>query len=264
MLSHKDGCYGWRGRCPAFWGPRPGIGMIDPCSALSQTRAPKVRGHTSPGHRPGFWGTTRFLRAVGPIYALQHVAIAVLCPHPPRFQHQGPCARPGFFGGACTQRPYTLGMAVTVQGSKHVLVGEKELSYGPGQSLLTTIDLPVSYHITRATVTEPYLGIMLKFDISLITQVASKIEGIQQRKIAGFEPIWVQRLDAPVLDALYRLLSLWDEPALISPLAPLIQPEIIVRLLSGPHAPHLWQMVNAMGNHTTDRQSRDMDQATLR
>src|SRR5215813_5439248 len=32
--------------------------------------------------------------------------------------------------------------ALTVQGSKHVLLGDKDLSYGPGQSLLTTMDLP--------------------------------------------------------------------------------------------------------------------------
>lgn len=142
---------------------------------------------------------------------------------------------------------YTLGMAVTVQGSKHVLLGEKELSYGPGQSLLTTIDLPVSYHITRATVSEPYLGIMLKFDMSLITQIASKIEEVRPGKIGVFEPIWIQRLDAPLLDALHRLLLLLDEPALIPQLAPLIQQEIVVRLLSGPHASHLWHLVSATG-----------------
>lgn len=142
---------------------------------------------------------------------------------------------------------YTLGMAVTLQGSKHVLLGEKELSYGPGQSLLTTIDLPVSYHITRATAAEPYLGIMLKFDMNLLTQVASKIEGVRLGKTAVSEPIRIQRLDAPVLDALYRLLSLLDEPALISQLAPLIQQEIVLRLLTGPHASHLWHLVNASG-----------------
>jgi AraC-like DNA-binding protein len=142
---------------------------------------------------------------------------------------------------------YTLGMAVTLQGSKHVLLGEKELSYGPGQSLLTTIDLPVSYHITRATAAEPYLGIMLKFDMSLLTQVASKIDGVGRGKTAVSEPIRIQRLDAPVLDALYRLLSLLDEPALISQLAPLIQQEIVLRLLTGPHASHLWHLVNATG-----------------
>jgi transcriptional regulator GlxA family with amidase domain len=88
---------------------------------------------------------------------------------------------------------------------------------------------------------------MLKFDMSLIAQVASRIEGIQSGKTEIFEPIWIQRLDAPVLDALYRLLRLLDEPVLIPQLAPLIQREIIVRLLSGPHAPHLWQMVSAAG-----------------
>jgi hypothetical protein len=74
---------------------------------------------------------------------------------------------------------YTLGMALTVQGSKHVLLGEKDLLYGSGQSLLTTIHLPVSYHVTRATATDPYLGMMLKFDRILITQVASKIEAVR-------------------------------------------------------------------------------------
>ena len=69
---------------------------------------------------------------------------------------------------------YTLGIALTVQENKHVLLGDKDLSYGPGQSLLTTVDLPVSYHITRATATESYLGIMLKFDRNLITQARPK------------------------------------------------------------------------------------------
>jgi hypothetical protein len=50
---------------------------------------------------------------------------------------------------------YTLGMSITLQGSKHVLIGDKQLSYGPGQSMLATIDLPISYHITRATAAEP-------------------------------------------------------------------------------------------------------------
>src|SRR5262249_58030458 len=95
---------------------------------------------------------------------------------------------------------YTLGMALTVQGSKHVLLGDAELSYGPGQSLLTAIDLPVSYHITRATAAEPYLGVMLKFDQSLLIQIASVLEKPRESK-AAFEPISLQRLDAPVLDA---------------------------------------------------------------
>jgi transcriptional regulator GlxA family with amidase domain len=50
-----------------------------------------------------------------------------------------------------------------------------------------------------------------------------------------------------VLDAFHRLVSLLDEPRLIPQLAPLIQQEIAVRLLTGSHAPHLWNLINAAG-----------------
>ena len=141
---------------------------------------------------------------------------------------------------------YTLGMSITLQGSKHVLIGDKQLSYGPGQSMLATIDLPISYHITRATAAEPYLGVMLKFDQSLLIQVASTLEKPREDK-AVFEPISLRRLDATVLDAVHRLLLLLDEPKLIPQLSPLIQHEILIRLLHGPHAPHLWNLIRTKG-----------------
>jgi len=139
---------------------------------------------------------------------------------------------------------YTLGIAVTLQGGKHVVLGDNHLSYGPGQSLLTTIDLPVSYHITRATSAEPYLGVMLKIDPSLLIRVASSLKKPRERKAAP-EPFLIQRLDAPMLDTFHRLVLLLDEPPLIPQLSPLIQHEILVRLLSGPHAPSLWRLVQA-------------------
>lgn len=140
---------------------------------------------------------------------------------------------------------YTLGLALTLQGGKEVLLGDKKLSYGPGQSLLVTIDLPVSFHISRATLREPYLGIMLKLDKNLIVQAASETAVTRPSRNAVYEPISLQRLDAPVLDALHRLVLLLEEPALLPQLAPLIRQEIIIRLLTGPHASQLWHVVNA-------------------
>ena len=37
------------------------------------------------------------------------------------------------------------------QGDKQVLLGDESIDYGPGQSMLTTIDLPVVSHVTRAS-----------------------------------------------------------------------------------------------------------------
>ncbi|MCY1536986.1 Bacterial regulatory helix-turn-helix protein, AraC family [compost metagenome] len=45
----------------------------------------------------------------------------------------------------------------------------------------------------------------------------------------------VESLDAALLDAMLRLVTLIDDPILMPRLAPLIRQEIIVRLLSGPH-----------------------------
>lgn len=140
---------------------------------------------------------------------------------------------------------YTLGLGLTLQGSKDVLFGDKKLSYGPGQSILATIDLPVSFHITRATPRDPFLGIMLKLDANLIMQAASDISITLPRNNVPYESISLQRLDAPILDALHRLVLLLDEPALLPRLAPLIRKEIVIRLLTGPHAPHLCRLVSA-------------------
>src|ERR1043165_1577832 len=44
---------------------------------------------------------------------------------------------------------YNLGLGVVAQGAKQVLLGEETIDYGPGQSMLTTIDLPVVSTVTR-------------------------------------------------------------------------------------------------------------------
>ena len=140
---------------------------------------------------------------------------------------------------------FPLGFALTTQGHKQVLLGEKVFSYGPGESMLTTIDLPVAAHITRATAREPYLGISLAFDATSLARVLTEVELPRVASVMRFEPLSVQRLDEPVLDALVRLLRLLEEPAMLRYVAPLIRQEILVRSLHGPHAAHLAHLAAA-------------------
>src|SRR5687768_1384494 len=71
---------------------------------------------------------------------------------------------------------YNLGLGVVAQGDKQVLIGEQSIDYGPGQSMLTTIDLPVVSHVTRASSREPFLGLMLTLDVRSILQMASEMD----------------------------------------------------------------------------------------
>jgi transcriptional regulator GlxA family with amidase domain len=111
--------------------------------------------------------------------------------------------------------------------------------------MLTTIDLPVVSHVTRASVREPFLGMMLTLDVRAIVQIASEMDAPRSRRDDVAGSISFNALDAALLDALIRLVSLLDEPVLAPRLAPLIQQEVIIRLLTGPHGSQLRRLVTA-------------------
>jgi AraC-like DNA-binding protein len=140
---------------------------------------------------------------------------------------------------------YNLGLGIVAQGDKQVLVGAEPIDYGPGQSMLTTIDLPVISHVTRATGREPFLGMMLTLDVRSVVQMASELDEPRPRREDASRSISFEALDADMLDALVRLVKLLSQPALVFSLAPLIQQEIILRLLTGPHGPQLRRLVTA-------------------
>ena len=141
---------------------------------------------------------------------------------------------------------YNLGLGVVAQGDKQVLLGRESIDYGPGQSMLTTIDLPVVSHVTRASAAEPFLGMMLTLDVRSIVQLSSEMVELRPRREgAAYRSISFEALDAALLDALVRLIKLLDEPALVPRLAPLIQQEITIRLLTCPHGPQLRHLATA-------------------
>lgn len=134
---------------------------------------------------------------------------------------------------------YSLGLGLAVQGGKRVTLGNEIFDYGPAQSLVTSVDLPVVSYVTHATPAEPYLGLRLELDARMVAEVANRMDFPSQVKTTPVRAISVVTLDEGLLDALIRLLRLLDQPRLIAHLAPLIQQELAVRLLSGEHGPTL-------------------------
>jgi AraC-type transcriptional regulator len=140
---------------------------------------------------------------------------------------------------------YNLGLGVVAQGDKQVLIGSETIAYGPEQSMLTTIDLPVVAHVTRASAREPFLGMMLTLDVRSVVQIASELDVARPRRDDAYRSISFEPLEPALLDALVRLVRLLDEPELAPRLAPLIEQEIVIRLLTGPHGPQLLHLVTA-------------------
>lgn len=134
---------------------------------------------------------------------------------------------------------FGLGLGVAIQGGKRVTLGNEVFNYSSGQALINSINLPVVSYITQATITEPYLGLRLDLDANLIVQIAAEMNTSQMCKGALLRAMSVIALDDGILDALTRLIRLLNEPKKIPFITPLIQREIIIRLLDGEHGPML-------------------------
>jgi len=105
--------------------------------------------------------------------------------------------------------------------------------------LLTSVDLPVVSQVITATEKEPILCILLKLEMAAIREILSQHEFHLRDESADARGMAVGITSAELLDACARLISLLDTPEDMPFLAPLLQREIIYRLLRSPQGKHL-------------------------
>ena len=138
---------------------------------------------------------------------------------------------------------YGFGVGITIRGQKRVALGDEVFDYSAGQSLLTTADLPVVTHITRASAAQPFMGLMLRLDPRAVVQAAAEMALPPPARDGTQRAMSLGELDPTLLGAVTRLVQLLAEPRLMPQLAPLLQQEILVRLLAGRHGPQLQRLV---------------------
>lgn len=139
---------------------------------------------------------------------------------------------------------YEPGLVLVAQGAKQVLLGEEIYQYDPANYLVTSLDMPVTSRVVQATPQSPYLCAMLRLDTRRISELLADAELPAVPTAAG-RALSVSPLDADLLDAVLRLVRLLDSPQDLPVLAPLIEREVLYRLLAGEQGPRLRQMASA-------------------
>ena len=132
-------------------------------------------------------------------------------------------------------------MAVIAQGAKRLSIGDRVYNYGPGQYLVASVDLPITGHYTRASTDEPALGFGLILRPSAISSLilaanpAPPSTTPRRARAAPAPPgIGVAEASPELLDAIVRMVRLLDSPGDRDILAPMIEREILWRLMNGP------------------------------
>jgi AraC-like DNA-binding protein len=122
-------------------------------------------------------------------------------------------------------------LCVSAQGRKELLVGDEVYSYGPGYYLVTPFELPTSARILGATRANPYLGLRLDFDPARLRPLIEEA-GLSVSSSKAFERgLYVACAPTALIDAVLRLVRLLQHPAEIPIFAPMIEREILFRLL---------------------------------
>lgn len=134
-------------------------------------------------------------------------------------------------------------LCLILQGRKQVSFGEQTLSFGPGECLLVSHDLPVRSKITRA----PYLVLVLSVNLATIRKLYDEVAELVL-DTGHARAVETHRVDPGLLDALHRYLALADSPADAKVLGPLISKEIHYRLLMAPFG----GMLRSLIRHDSD------------
>jgi AraC-like DNA-binding protein len=123
--------------------------------------------------------------------------------------------------------------ALVAQGRKRLAVGDQVFEYGAGDYLVVSVDLPVTGHFVEASKDQPCLGVGLSLRPELIASLL--LEAADSQVPAGsVQALTVSQAPGELIDAVVRLLRLVDEPEDARVLAPLVEREILWRLLRSP------------------------------
>ena len=156
---------------------------------------------------------------------------------------------PGLLVSAVTHRDtapdYSLTspiLVVMAQGGKRLLLGDRVYEYRAGDCLIVTADLPVTGHYLDVAPGRPALSMGLELRPQAIAELVLQAPRPRQRPDPDVTAISTGAADRELLDAVDRLLGLLERPGDIAVLAPLLEQEILWRVLTGPQGPALRQI----------------------
>lgn len=136
--------------------------------------------------------------------------------------------------------------ALIAQGEKSVTLGQDVYHYGVGDCVVVSLDLPVISRVSVASPQAPHLGLGMVINPDRLREVLQRIAVPPVAATAdGMRGLAVHKASPALVDATLRYLRLLDSPSDIAGVAPLVEQEILYRLLTGPYGPRLIQIATA-------------------
>jgi AraC-like DNA-binding protein len=128
---------------------------------------------------------------------------------------------------------YEPSVALVVQGRKQVELGPNTFFYDASRYLLTSLDLPVVSQVIEGSPETPYLCLRLKLEMPAVRELLNREDFPLPLPSSDSPAMTTAETSVELLGAFDRLLDLLNAPLDIPFLSPMIQREIIYRILRG-------------------------------
>lgn len=128
---------------------------------------------------------------------------------------------------------YEPALCLILQGRKEIIAGQLHFTFGVGQVLIVSHEMPVVSKIAEASESEPYIALVLRLDMNIIRELQFEIaeNPFDANRARSLE---VNDASDQMTDALFRLVNASQDRAESIVLLPQILREIHFRLLQVP------------------------------
>lgn len=140
---------------------------------------------------------------------------------------------------------YEPSFCIVAQGSKRSMVADNAYIYDEAKYLVIKVDVPIISQYIDATPERPFLGMRMQLDPGAIASLMLERGMEPVRSKEPGQALVVSDVTDELIDASVRMLRLLDTPDDIATLAPLIEREILYRLLQGEQTSKLGQIAFA-------------------
>ena len=134
-------------------------------------------------------------------------------------------------------------VALVLQGRKRTMIGGQTLEFGVGESFVGAIDVPVLWQAIQASPDSPFVSVSMAIDPTKLQNILLDMEPRDLPTFtAGFG---LTSVEDDLADAFVRMLRLLNRPREVAILEPLLEREILFRLLQGQQGEMLRQLAGS-------------------
>ncbi len=128
---------------------------------------------------------------------------------------------------------YEPALCLILQGRKEIITGQRSFSFGVGELLIVSHDIPVVSKVTEASDSSPYIALVLGLDMSIIRGLHHELVEIPY-EMDRARSLEVNDASFHIVDSLFRLLNATQDTIDSIVLLPQILREVHFRLLQAP------------------------------